>query len=92
MLSIAGFDSVINVEHWTSAAGQGNLKWCNGETSVKEANWKNGVPNIADGQCLFIVFSNNIASQTTVSLGDCNQKRKFICEVKIRSVLATQFN
>jgi hypothetical protein len=77
---------VSNIEYWTSATDigtKGSFMWCNGESSLEttEANWKNGKPNNADGHCLFIQFSNETADNTTVSLGDCNQKKKFLCEV-----------
>jgi Lectin C-type domain len=77
---------VINIEYWTSATDEGTVgsfMWCNGEASLdtKEANWKNGKPNNADGHCLFIEFSNLTADHSTVALGDCKQKKKFVCEV-----------
>jgi hypothetical protein len=81
------YDTVINVEHWTSATAgggaDGNLMWCNGKTSlnIQETNWKSGQPNLADGKCVFVQFSNRTANLTTFSLGDCAQKRKFLCEV-----------
>jgi Lectin C-type domain len=80
------YDPVVNVEHWTSAKdvnNKGNLKWCNGKTSVnlQETNWKGGKPVLADGNCVFVQFSNSTANQTTFSLGDCDQKKKFLCEV-----------
>jgi len=81
------YDPVINVEHWTSAMGEdsgGNwMSWCNGKISlnVKETNWKGGKPHFADGRCVFVQFSNSSANLTTFSLGDCTQKRKFLCEV-----------
>jgi hypothetical protein len=78
---------VVNIEHWTSAknAGpDGSMMWCNGKTSVqiKQVNWKGGQPNLSDGNCVFVQFSNISANLTTFSLGDCAQERKFICEVK----------
>jgi Lectin C-type domain len=77
---------VINTEHWTSAkddAPEGTFVWCNGNASVnmQETNWKGGQPKLADGKCVFVQFSNRTANLTTFSLGDCDQKRKFICEV-----------
>jgi hypothetical protein len=77
---------VINVEHWTSASGEnsgGKLMWGNGKTSlnIEETNWKVGQPNLADGKCVFVQFSNETANRTTFSMGDCAQKRKFLCEV-----------
>jgi hypothetical protein len=82
----SGYDPVINVEHWTSAkddAPDGKLVWCNGNTSLntKKVSWKGDQPNLADGNCVFVQFSNTTANLTTFSLGDCDQKRKFICEV-----------
>jgi hypothetical protein len=50
---------------------------------VKEVNWKSGQPNTADGHCIFVQFSEKSANQTFVSMGDCSQKRKFICQVII---------
>jgi hypothetical protein len=79
------YDPVINVEHWTSASGDssgGNLMWGNGKTlNIQETNWKVGQPNLADGKCVFVQFSNKTANLTTFSMGDCAQKRKFLCEV-----------
>jgi len=80
------YDPVINVEHWTSASGDssgGNLMWGNGKTlNIQETNWKVGQPNFTDGKCVFVQFSNKTANLTTFSMGDCAQKRKFLCEVK----------
>jgi hypothetical protein len=79
------YDPVINVEHWTSASGDSsgsNLMWGNGKTlNIQETNWKAGQPNLADGKCVFVQFSNKTANLTTFSMGDCAQKRKFLCEV-----------
>lgn len=82
------YDPVIGVEHWTSATDEGsdgNFVWCNGKTSVNmnELNWKGGEPNLAHGNCAFVQFSNSSANWTTFSLGDCAQKKRFICEVKV---------
>jgi hypothetical protein len=86
------YDPVINVEHWTSASGDssgGNFMWCNGNISldIKETNWKDGQPKFADGKCVFVQFSNSSANRTTFSLGDCTQKRKFLCEVIMSALL-----
>jgi hypothetical protein len=85
------YDPVVNVEHWTSATGdapENNLAWCNGKKSLdmKEVNWKGGQPIVADGNCVFVQFSNKTSNETTFSLGNCTQKRKFICEV-IKTVM-----
>jgi hypothetical protein len=77
---------VVNIEHWTSAktdGPDGSMIWCNGKKSVDTAqiNWKAEQPNLADGNCVFVQFSNSSANLTTFSLGDCAQERKFICEV-----------
>jgi hypothetical protein len=83
---LSEYRPVVNVEHWTSAKDgvtEGNWKWCNGDTSVniQETNWKGGQPNAADGECMFVQFSNRTANLTTFSLGDCAQKKRFMCEV-----------
>lgn len=49
----------------------------------KEVNWMSGQQNLTDGYCVFVQFSNKSANLTTLSLGDCAQKKKFICEVII---------
>jgi len=77
---------VVNIEHWTSAKTVGpdaSMMWCNGKQSVdsKQVNWKAGQPKLADGNCVFVQFSNSSANLTTFSLGDCAQERKFICDV-----------
>lgn len=76
------------MELWTSATDEGSdedFMWCNGNTSVniKEVNWKGGQPNVADGNCAFVQFSNSSANLTTFSLGDCTKKKKFLCEVYV---------
>jgi hypothetical protein len=82
-----GFSAVINTELWTSATDEGfddNYVWCNGRSNmdVRQVNWKSGgQPNSLDGNCVFVQFSNQSANLTTFSLGDCTQKRKFMCEV-----------
>jgi hypothetical protein len=86
-----------NTEYWTSATEvgtDGSFVWCNGETTLdtNETNWKNGKPNNADGHCLFIEFSNETANLTTVSLGDCNLKRKFVCEVNPYTVSVVAYH
>jgi Lectin C-type domain len=83
---VSDFNTITNIEHWTSGKDgitEGNLKWCNGNMSlnVQETNWKGGKPNLANGKCVVVQFSNTTANLTTFSLGDCTQKRKFICEV-----------
>lgn len=77
---------MVNVEHWTSATDEGsggNFMWCSNKTflNMKDVNWKIGQPNSADGHCAFVNFSMKSANQSFVSMGDCAQKRKFICEV-----------
>jgi hypothetical protein len=81
-----GFAPVVNIEHWTSGTDRGyNAKhvWCNSKNflNMKEVNWKSGQPNLADGHCMFFQFSDKSANQTFVSMGDCSEKRKFICQV-----------
>jgi hypothetical protein len=81
----AGYDPVVNVELWTSGTDKGydgNYVWCSSENflNMKEVNWKSGQPNSADGHCMFVQFSNKSSNQTSVSMGDCSQKRKFICQ------------
>jgi hypothetical protein len=79
---------VVNIEHWTSGTDRGydaNYVWCSTKNflNMTEVNWKSGQPNSADGHCMFVQFSNKSANQTSVSMGDCSQKRKFICQVMI---------
>jgi len=77
---------VVNIEHWTSGTDRGydgNHVWCSTKNflNMKEVNWKKGQPNSADGHCMFVQFSNKSANQTFVSMGDCSQKRTFVCQV-----------
>lgn len=77
---------VVNIDHWTSGTDEGydnNHVWCSTKNLVnmKEVNWKSGQPKIADGHCMFVKYSDKSANQTFVSMGDCSQKRKFICQV-----------
>jgi hypothetical protein len=78
---------VVDIELWTSGTDRGydgNYVWCSSKNflNTKEVNWKSGQPKTADGHCMFVQFSNKSANQTFVSMGDCSQKRKFICQVK----------
>jgi hypothetical protein len=77
---------VVNIEHWTSGTDQGsdgNFMWCGNKLFLnkKDVNWKSGQPKSADGHCIFISFSEKSANQTFYSMGDCMQKRNFVCEV-----------
>ena len=77
---------MVNIEHWTSAktdGPDGSMIWCNGKKSVDatQVNWKAEQPKLADGNCVFVQFSNSSANLTTFSLGNCAQEKKFICEV-----------
>jgi Lectin C-type domain len=89
--SNAGYDPVVKIEHWTSVTDEGsagNFMWCSNKTflDMKYVNWKSGQPNNADGHCAFVQFSEKSANQSTFSMGDCTQKRKFICEVSNMSL------
>jgi hypothetical protein len=77
---------VVDIELWTSGTDKGydsKHVWCSSKNilNMKEVNWKSGQPNSADGHCMFVQFSNKSANQTFVSMGDCSQKRKFVCQV-----------
>jgi hypothetical protein len=83
---MVGFDPVLNIEHWTSGTDRGydgSHVWCSTKNflNMKDVNWKSGQPNTADGHCIFAKFSNKSSNETFVSMGDCTQKRKFICQV-----------
>jgi hypothetical protein len=82
----AGYDPVVNIEHWTSGTDRGydgNHVWCSTKNflNMNEVNWKSGQPSSADGHCMFVQFSDESANKTFLSMGDCAQKRKFVCQV-----------
>jgi len=73
-------------EQWTSGTDAGsddNYFWCPGTKSFSEndVNWKLGQPNSADGDCVFVQFSNKSANSSTYSSGICTEEKYFICEV-----------
>jgi hypothetical protein len=71
---------------WTSGTDngcEGKYTWCNGKKELDhdKVNWLGGKPSSADGDCIFAQFSNKSANASTISLGNCVEKKSFVCEV-----------
>jgi len=77
---------MVDIDFWTSATDVGcddKYLWCSGSKDFNhdEVNWKDEQPKSADGDCVFLQFSNTSVNLSTYSLGSCAEEKRFICEV-----------
>jgi hypothetical protein len=79
-----GYPETTANELWTSASGSlDNYVWCANGNLLDQAtlNWKSGQPSASDGNCVHVQFSNTSAHLTTYAIGQCADKKNFVCEV-----------
>jgi hypothetical protein len=79
-----GYPETTANELWTSASGSlDNYVWCANSNFLDQAtlNWKSGQPSVSDGNCVHVQLSNISAHLTTYAIGQCADKKNFICEV-----------
>lgn len=73
------------IDLWMSASRSSDKKyvWCTdgSEFDRISLNWKSGEPSNAGGECISVKFSKKSAHLTTYAMGQCAEKRKFVCEV-----------
>jgi len=79
---------LVGTDYWTSGTDVGlddSYFWCANMTAFEHpnVNWKNGQPVAADGDCVFVQFSNVSANASSYALGNCEEKKSFVCEVKL---------
>jgi hypothetical protein len=91
-----GFAHIPNVDHWTSGTDfecQDNYRWCsiNESFNHKEINWKSDMTIGADGDCVFVRYSNGSLSESTFSVANCSAEKSFICEASLECVNFLQF-
>jgi hypothetical protein len=73
-------------DYWTSGTDKNcdtSYRWCAlGKNFLpKEIRWGSGEPNQANGDCVYVKFSNVSWESTALHTANCIEEKHFICEV-----------
>jgi hypothetical protein len=83
---IKGYPVISGYDLWTTGSDPENIdiySWCSMKKAVDrtQVNWRDGEPNAANGDCMHFQLSNSSASESKFAIGNCEEQKRFVCEV-----------